>query len=254
MKICTPESSHISQLRKLWQESFSDTEFFVNVFFQTAFSPKRSRCVICDEQIAAALYWFSCTWGGMRLAYLYAVATAGEFRGRGICRRLMEDTHAHLKELGYDAVILVPGSDSLFGFYERMGYRVCSSIRELNCKSADGGVMMERIDKHAYGKLRRMYLPENGVLQEAENLDLLECTEEFYQGEDFLLAGHCENGEYVGVELLGNVVKAPQILHSLGCETGVFRTTGEERPFAMCFPLRAESVISDMYFGIAFDL
>ncbi len=254
MKIVNPEISHVHQLRKLWQEAFSDTEGFIEQFFLTAFSKERCRCAIVDDHIAAALYWFTCSYHERRVAYLYAVATDFAFRGRGICHRLMEDTHIHLKKLGYDAVILVPGSESLFHFYERMGYRLCSSIREIHCAASDEEIMTERISKQEYANKRRVFLPENGIVQEQENLDFLGRVENLYAGEGFLLAGHREEETFIGVELLGDLSAAPKILKRLGCRNGTFRTIGEGKPFAMCYPLSETIDVSDVYFGIAFDL
>lgn len=254
MIIGKPEITQYSQLRALWQEAFSDTDFFIDAFFQTAFSDDRCRCAVEDDRVAAALYWFTCSCEGKNIAYLYAVATAKEYRGRGICHRLMEATHAHLKSLGYDAVILVPGSESLFRFYERMGYRICSKIREIHCNVSDEEIRIESIDRYEYEHLRRKFLPESGVLQEGENLDFLDRVENFYKGEKFVLLGHREEEMFVGVELLGDPSVAPKVLKQLDCEKGTFRMPGEDKPFAMCYPLVENFDESDLYFGIAFDL
>lgn len=254
MIIAKPENSQCSQLRTLWQEAFLDTQFFIDAFFQTAFSGERCRCAVEDDRVVAALYWFTCSCKGRNLAYLYAVATAKEYRGMGICHRLMEDTHAHLKAIGYDAVVLVPGSESLFRFYEHMGYRICSKIGEICCNASDEKIPLEIIDRYEYEHLRRKFLPENGVLQESENLDLLERVENFYKGEEFVLMGHREEEMFVGVELLGDPTIASKILKQLDCENGTFRMPGEDKPFAMIYSLSDDFDMSDLYFGIAFDL
>ena len=72
-------------------------------------------------------------------------------------------------------------------------------------------------------------------------------------GEDFLLLAK-QNGErLVAAELLGNTEAAPDILFSLGCKTGLFRTAGKGRDFAMYLPLLAEAA-PPTYFGIALDI
>lgn len=254
MNIGKPTSAHFSALRTLWQEAFSDTEYFIGKFFETAFSPERCRCAFEADRVAAALYWMDCSCEGRNIAYLYAVATAEEFRGRGICHRLMEDTHAHLKTLGYDLAILVPGSESLFRFYEKMGYRICSSVSEIHCTAASDGTPLERIDKAEYERRRRVFLPKNGVIQEHAQIDFLASVEDFYKGDGFLLAGHCEDAQFVGVELLGDTSAAPHILQELHCIKGMFRTVGEGIPFAMGYPLTDADTVPKLYFGIAFDL
>ncbi len=254
MKIDKPQDSQWSQLRSLWQEAFSDTDAFLDGFGETAFSADRCRIATVDGRIAAALYWFECCYLGKRLAYLYAVATGKEYRGQGICHRLMEDTHRHLKQLGYAGAILVPGSESLFAFYERMGYRKCTNIREIRCTASDAAVWVERINKAEYAKLRRQLLPKNAVVQEAENLDFLETHSAFYKGKDFVLAAFGEGNTLIGVELLGNAKTAPGIVNALGFERGMFRTCGGDKPFAMYFSLDGSKLPPPAYFGIAYDL
>ena len=80
MIIKSPEQKDIPQLRQLWRQAFGDTDAFLDIFFSTAFSPERCRCVLADGAVAA-LYWFSCQSDGQPLAYLYAVATSQKFRG-----------------------------------------------------------------------------------------------------------------------------------------------------------------------------
>ena len=64
MIINAPDSAQIPALRRLWQQAFGDSEQFLDIFFETAYSPDRCRCVIVDDQLAAALYWFDCGYQG----------------------------------------------------------------------------------------------------------------------------------------------------------------------------------------------
>lgn len=253
MKIDAPCSSRMPSLRSLWQEAFGDTEGFLDVFYQTAFSPDRSRCVTIDGETAAALYWFDCLCQDKPVAYLYAIATAKDFRGQGLCHRLMEDTHRHLEALGYEGAILVPGSAELFKLYESMGYRTCCHIREFSCLGAAEGVPLQPISKTEYAKLRRRFLPEGGVLQEKENLDFLETQAMFYAGPGFLATVRRETNNFDCIELLGDLAAAPGIVKALGYAEGKFRTPGLGRPFAMYHPLGESKLPSPGYFGLAFD-
>lgn len=256
MIIDTPEKSQIPNLRRLWKEAFGDTEDFLDDFWQTAFDANRCRCVVEDGQVAAALYWFDCLCMENRIAYVYAVATAKAYRRRGISHSLMEDTHRHLAKLGYEGVVLVPGSEELFRFYEGMGYRVCSTIHEFSCNAAvDGGedVSLRSIDKTEYARLRRQMMPSGGVVQENENLDFLQTQAQFYTGQSILLAARKEADKLIGVELLGDEAKAPGIVKALGCAQGVFRVPGERQPFAVYLPFRESAYAAPAYFGLAFD-
>ncbi|MBQ9783839.1 MAG: GNAT family N-acetyltransferase [Clostridia bacterium] len=253
MTIDSPKRSHLPALRALWQEAFGDGEEFLNAFAQTAFATDRCRCLVLDDTVAAALYWFDCSYQDQSIAYLYAIATTRSHRGRGLCSSLMEDTHRHLKTLGYAGAVLVPGSKELFSFYEKFGYRVCSHVSEIRCAASASTVAVRQIDTEEYAALRRRLLPQGGILQEHENLKFLQTQATLYAGDGFLLAARRETERLYGVELLGDPLTAPALVGTLGCTAGRFRTPGNEIPFAMYRPLRDGASVSPTYFGLAFD-
>ena len=255
MIIDAPNRSQIPELRSLWQEAFDDTEEVVDDFGRTAFHTDRCRCAVTDGKVAAALYWFDCLHMGRRIAYVYAVATAKAYRRQGIGHELMEDTHRHLEKLDYEGVILVPGSKELFRYYEGMGYRTCSTIREFSCTAVKGEeeVLLRSIDRTEYAQLRRQLLPQGGVVQENENLDFLQTQDMLYAGPSFLLAAEKDGDRLFGVELLGDETKAPEIVSALGCVQGTFRVPGEGKPFAMYRSLKESALPAPIYFGLAFD-
>ena len=313
--IIYPTASHLYGLRALWKQAFGDSDEFLDSFFETAFSAKRCRCIIVNDEVAAALYWFDCyrknekktniadsvgmsigsgvsddscvTASGEKWAYIYAVATLLQFRGQGLCHKLMEDVHIHLKKEGYAGTILVPDGKELFSFYEGIGYQICSSITELHSivsmddvthkqkritsenemeseaetemlKSASLAIgsyektSFRKIDKTEYAALRRRLLPIGGLIQENETLDFLEAQLCFYFGEGILLAAYAEEGVLHGAELLGDITKAEDIVSSLGCREGHFRVVGNETPFTMWCPFYKESK-KPTHFGLALD-
>lgn len=253
MNINEPLQAHIPLLRRLWREAFGDTEDFLNTFFATAFRTDHCRCVMVNDEVIAALYWFDCLHMNRPIAYLYAVATAEEYRGQGICHKLISDTHLHLKKLGYEGAILVPGNKKLFSFYESMGYQNCSHIQEFDCIGNAKTLPLYRIEKDAYARLRRKLLPHGGVIQENTNLDFLQTQAKFYAGPGFLLAARADGDTLYGIELLGNASFAPGIVQALGYIKGVFRTPGNGMPFAMFIPLGDSNSLPPSYFGLAFD-
>ena len=253
MNIDRPTPEQLPALRTLWREAFGDTEEFLDAFTATALSADRCRCAVVDGVVAAALYWFDCSHAGRPVAYIYAVATAKAFRGRGICRQLMDDTHRQLTRMGYEGVILSPATEALFEMYGKMGYRTCSSIRSFVCGAAPEVVQLYRVDKEEYARLRRQLLPEGGVIQERENMDFLAAWADLYAGPGFLLAAIKEDNKLIGLELLGNESLAPAIVEMLGCAEGSFRTPGAGEPFAMYLPLGGSKLAPPTYFGLAFD-
>lgn len=249
MAIDYPERTE--PLKELWQLAFGDSEAFVNRFFADAYSPRRCRCAWEDGRLAGALYWFDAEFAGQKFAYLYAVATHPNFRRRGVCRALMADTLDCLTARGYDGALLLPQDGALREMYARMGFRDCCRVSEFACDAGEAAAL-RRVSKAEFARLRRVYLPPEGVLQEGASLSYLESYARFYAGEDFLLTAAPEKDSLTGMELLGNAAAAPGILGALGFPRGRFRTPGKDVPGAMFCPLKREAKAPG-YFGLVFD-
>ncbi|MBR2045016.1 MAG: GNAT family N-acetyltransferase [Agathobacter sp.] len=256
--ISHPLPSQLPELRQLWKETFGDSDEFLDTFQATAFSLNRCRCVVINDMVVAALYWFNCEFQGSPIAYIYAVATAREYRGQGICHALMKNTHIHLKELGYTGAILSPASKSLFDFYEKMGYKTCAYNDELIFKENSlysfekNDITIRKIDKNEFAKLRQGFLPKDAVLQENENLDFLETQAEFFAGKNFLLTAKKNDFHLQGIEFLGDTSIIPAILQVLHCTSGNFRTVGKSNPFGMYYSF-TDITKSPSYIGFVFD-
>lgn len=239
------------QLKQLWHLAFGDSIDFIDLFFSTAYREDRCLFLTEDTELAAALYWLDCEYAGRSYAYIYAVATHPGHRGKGLCRRLMEQTHEILKARGYAGALLYPAEPGLRAMYAKMGYRDCTTVSEFS-STAGTPIPLRKIGPEEYAKCRRRLLPEDGVLQENESIGYLAAFSEFYAGADFLLASAAYDGSFHGAELLGNRDAAPGILAALGYERGCFRCPGAEIPFAMFLPL-AEDAAEPGYLGLVFD-
>ena len=251
MRFDYPASNQIDALEALWKQAFGDPDDFIDDFFATGFSVKRCRCATENGQLAAALYWFDCELDGRRIAYLYAIATDAAFQRQGICHALMADTHALLKKQGYIGTLLVPGATSLEGFYDSMGYRYATVLREFFCTAAPEPIPLRPIDAQEYARLRRELLPEGSVIQEGNALAFLTTQANLYAGTYLLLAARREGDTLFGLELLGDAAAAPGLLQTLGAAQGRFRTPGKGHPFAMYRPLDGSP--APTYFSFAFD-
>jgi len=239
------------ELRALWKRCFDDTEDFLNLFFATAYDPARCRCLHREGRMAAALYWLDGAFQGQKLAYVYAVGTEPDFRGRGLCRELMEKTHETLAHMGYAGAILVPGSEPLRTMYQKMGYTTCTAIDRVSCR-AGKKIQLRRVEKEEYAALRRRFLPAGGVIQEGASLSLLAGYADLYAGKDFLLAVEKNSRRFTALELLGDPNAGPGILAALDRGAGTFPMPGDAAPFAMFHPLMPEAK-APSYFGLAFD-
>ncbi len=241
-----------NQLLGLWKQAFGEHDGFWEMFLETGYSPQRCLCITEGEEVTAALCWFDTFCCNQKLAYLYAVVTHPDHRGKGLCRILMENTHALLAESGYNGILLVPAEKPLWDMYRKMGYENCTFVSEFTCTAGGSPVSLRAVDPEEYAALRRRFLPEGGVIQEGENLTFLAAQAELLAGEDFLLAGWQEKGKFHSMELLGNRTAAPGILRTLGFSEGTFRTPGEDIPFTMFRPL-TDCAKRPAYFGFSFD-
>lgn len=270
IQLCTPLPWQFPQLRQLWKDTFGDSDAFLDLFQKTAFSKNRCHCAVMEGTIIAALYWFDCEYLGQPLAYIYAVATAKDYRKKGICHMLMADIHRLLKERGYIGTVLSPANKNLFGFYETMGYCTCLYHKKLSFPEdtlyAFGHIPLSirSVKKEEFALLRRKFVPNGAVLQEKENLDFLEQQAIFYTGKsvspisqknetpkDFLLAATMEDRHLEGLEFLGDESLIPSILSTLGCTGGTISMPGMEEPSAMYHPF-TESSEYPKYLGFSF--
>lgn len=252
MNIDHPTTQQIGDLRSLWKTAFGDKDDFLDLFFSSAFSPERCRCITEGGEILAALYWFDTSCQGQKLAYLYAIATDPAYRNQGLCRRLIADTGELLKSRGYAGMLLVPEDENLSRMYARMGFESCTTVSEFLCAPEIPAAAIHKIDAATYARTRQILLPKGSVIQEGENLAFLETQATFYSGPG-CLAAVTINGEKLHChELLGDAAAAPQILTALGLSMGFFRCPGKGKPFAMLHPLTGDCPVP-AYFGLAFD-
>ena len=253
MIIKRPGAEDIPALRSLWQNTFGDTDWFLDQFFSKAFHPDRCLCAWEDSCLQGAVYWFDCSCAEEKLAYIYALAVEESQRGRGIGSCLMAHVHTLLARQGYSGVLLVPQEEDLRRLYERLGYLDGPHHRTLSAVAALDPVPLYPVEVEEYALLRKNYLPLNAVVQEGENLSFLQTQARFYRGANFLLAARQEGQTLYGLELLGDAGAAGGILRTLACEKGLFRTPGNDTRFAMFLPLK-EEVRRPAYFAFAFDL
>lgn len=236
-----PRPGEEAPLRALFTESFGD-EAFTELFFQRGFSA--GRCLAAyDGKLLAAAHWFDCEIRGKKAAYLYGIAAFRAHRGRGIGSALIRSTVEYLRAHGHEAILLVPAEPSLFGYYERLGFRQVSTIRE-ELIPAGPPLPLRRLNVSEYAQLRRSKLPANGVVQEGPALELLSGYADLYATGHALCA---VSGKMVW-ELLGEEADAPGILGTLDLPAAIVRTSGGDQPFAMGIGLDGP-----VYFGLALD-
>ena len=235
-------------LKALWQLVFQEPMEAIDAFFATGFSPDRCRYLTQNDVPVSALYWLDCDYEGGKLAYIYAVATHPDYRGKGLASQLLEETHTHLKALGYAGTVLKPAK-GLFPFYERLGYVTSGYIRRFTVVQSDSPIPLKSLSQVEYGLLRRSFLPSGAVRQEGETLDFLQTFARFYAAEDAMIC--IAQQEPVFFEYLGNPHSAPGILAALHIKSAEIPTPGNEIPFTMFHPLNCTKIPG--YLGITLE-
>ena len=235
-------------LRRLWKTVFGDTDAFLDSFFAAAYSPERCRYFERNGEAVCALYWFDCSYEGGKLAYIYAVATHPDHRGQGLASRLLEETHDHLKALGYAGAVLKPAR-GLFPFYERLGYQTSGHIRRFYAEASRTPAQPKALSPEDYGTVRLTYLPQNSVVQRDVTLEFLHTFARFYSFQDAVLCVGRE--EPVIFEYLGNPDSAPHILAALGIAQAEIPTPGKDIPYTMWHPLNCTKMPG--YLGITLE-
>lgn len=252
MKSDRPTADLVPQLRALWKEAFGDTDAFLDLFFGTAYDSLRCRCTVSDGRVTAALYWLDFYLEEQRFAYIYAVATARDCRGQGLCAALMADTAAHLAAKGYHGALLVPQDEGLRAMYGRMGYRDMDCIDEFFCAAGSAPRTAKKITAPEYAALRQKLAPEGSLRPGLKALSFLASVARFYAGDGFLAVTGREPGHLRILEYLGDREKLPGFIASLKATEATVRAPGGNSPFAMYLPL-TDSCKKPEYYPFAFD-
>ena len=140
--ITHPIPSMHEDIKALWKQTFGDSEVFLSHYFAHMYSDETMLvCVEDDEEIVAMMTMLPVTLtsgqSSLPARYVYAVATAEDWRGLGISTSLMEQALEEMKDDGIAAAILVPAHFSLFSFYERQGFETAFYVLETPVKAAD---------------------------------------------------------------------------------------------------------------------
>ena len=111
------------EMREMWHEIFGDElheidSFLVNHSDATPLIHKE-----CGE-VVSMLYVVPLQMWEKRVAYIYAVATKPEYRGRGFATQLLNKALQYIDKSGhYDVAALIPSSIESKRLYEKCGFR-----------------------------------------------------------------------------------------------------------------------------------
>jgi len=164
IRLSTP--ADIPALRSLWELAFGDGGAYLDNFFDRYYRPERM--IVLEEEglVRAMTAWFDTTFvlpgmGEYRAAYLYAVATHPDCRGRGLAGMLLAWADDYFRGLNIPAVTTVPAEPSLHNFFGANGFRECFCHDELtvDCeKQLSAPFALDELSPNFYGELREALL------------------------------------------------------------------------------------------------
>ncbi len=137
MKFDFATSKDIDSLKELWHIVFGDDLSYIDFFFQNCYPFSRAVVAKNDENKVIAMLFLIPSKALIdgkehKTEYIYAVGTHPDYRKRGISGELLSFTHKALKNEGALFSYLRPAEQSLFGFYEKYGYKTLFGMDELD--------------------------------------------------------------------------------------------------------------------------
>jgi len=233
------DPGRVPALMDLWMEAFGEEKEAVLPFFREIFPLCRAWQTEEDGVLCAMGYALPQTVRigetDLPAAYLYAVATKKEYRGRGIASRLLQEMEQALRDEGFAGLLLVPANVGLFAFYEKLGL-LPFSFRDWMTVAAEAGEV-ETCSPEEYLGLRKRYLrefPHNVPPAAVLNHLML-----------FRWQGGCGAAERTesGVvfrELLGDPSGAAAALTAMGETTARAMLPAGDVPYAVAKPLTTD--------------
>lgn len=200
--------SDIPQLRALFHDAFGDSEEDLNAFFAEIYPECDAFGAFDGEKLAAMVYCLRQVLvpAQKKAAYFYAVATAEDYRGQGICRELLSFAEQSLKKQGVSCLILACETEELAQMYRKMGFSGAPLAYEMPPRAA-----MQKIDALTYGGMRETLLADAAhVRYSSAQLRFAERGAEFFSLEGFGCASvrTCADGTRKIIEWL-EAGKAP---------------------------------------------
>lgn len=156
--------------RELWALAFGDSGDYVDNFYKTYYRPDRVLVLEEEGRVRAMTAWFDTTFvvpgqGEYRAAYLYAVATHPDCRGRGLAAELLAGADGYFRSIGIPAVTTVPAQPSLHRFFGANGFRECfktfeGKLEPREIPAPKGGSLLRPVTPAEYGAFREKLLAE----------------------------------------------------------------------------------------------
>lgn len=165
LQLRTSRTQDVPFLKKLWKLAFGDEDAYIDHFFTRYYTPERMLVLEENGSVRAMTAWFDMPLAladGTLVpsAYLYAVATHPDCRGKGFAGRLLSFAARWLKEQGFSCLTTVPARPDLHLFFGQNGFEEHFALyqREYHPTQAAIPAPLAAVDVARYNDLRKALL------------------------------------------------------------------------------------------------
>lgn len=153
------------EIKALFDLCFPEEPGFNSYFFDTRYNYKNTLVYKINGEIVSSLQMlpYNHTYLG-DVTYIYGACTAPKYRGRSIMSNLLEFSFQKDMKNNVKASVLIPANKSLFGFYDRFGYKTgfyCSEniecLKNYHIGEKDIDLTIKKAEESSVGEIKRIY-------------------------------------------------------------------------------------------------
>ncbi|MBQ7858946.1 MAG: GNAT family N-acetyltransferase [Faecalibacterium sp.] len=127
----TMQPQDLPALKALWCETFGDSAEFAETALCSFAGAGNVWVAEAENAPVGMVSAVPVELDGRKGVYLYGLAVAPAFRKRGIARAMVEHLAQTLPQNGVEFMVLIPAEESLFGYYEALGFQKAFARRTL---------------------------------------------------------------------------------------------------------------------------
>ena len=155
----------VPRLKELWKLAFGDDDTYIDHFFTRYYTPERMLVLEEAGAVQAMTAWFDMPLAfsdGTQhpSAYLYAVATHPDCRGKGFAGQLLAFADQWLGAYGFACLTTVPARPDLHVFFAQNGFEECFALEQRDAppQTQTDSVCLSAVSAGQYAALREQLL------------------------------------------------------------------------------------------------
>jgi hypothetical protein len=179
------------KMQKLWKDTFHDSDAYIQLIFDNYFDPEFVEYYEENGKLISALIAIPYELGNSRASikgmYLCGLATAEDYRHRGIMNNLMAKINDKATAEGYAISFLIPASDTLRIYYQDKGYcnamyRVEDRYTDVHNFANDCSALLDKEEERLREVKRKYYDKiQVNIIDKSTGKDVLEALVDYIQ-------------------------------------------------------------------------